>query len=127
MVSKTYFERKVHELESVFEAETLSLVTTKAQESLNLRVASVHDPALGTFKLQTKAFGVQLPKDAEELRMRFETLVFAWNLLSLANAAERNRNPSLGLASAAPGWVSPREHRRTLHMFASGCIMRPGP
>ena len=71
--SQAYFERKASELDSVFEAEALTKVTTLSQEDSNASlVPSIDDR--GMFKVSAKQIGVALPTCTESLRARLRTL-----------------------------------------------------
>ena len=72
--SKPYFERKVSELANEFVAEPLTTVTTaKQEETIQHHVPTV-DPKTGFFRFSTKVLGIEMPRDAEEYRQRWETL-----------------------------------------------------
>ena len=71
--SQAYFERKASELDSVFEAEALTKVTTLQQEDSNASlVPSIDDR--GMFKVSAKQIGVALPTCTESLRARLRTM-----------------------------------------------------
>ena len=72
---QAYFERKVTELSSTLKAEPLTMVTTKAHDELYRGMLNLGaDPVSGLFKISQKNFGVILPRDSEEFRVRLTTL-----------------------------------------------------
>ena len=75
---KAYLERKLAEATSTFRAEPLTAVTTAAQEDQNQTTMPTIDPHTGIFKVSTKSFAVQYPKDSEELRLRLRTFGYCW-------------------------------------------------
>ena len=85
--SKPYFERKVSELSNEFVAEPLTMVTTaKQEETIQHHVPTV-DPKTGFFRFSTKVLGVEMPRDAEEYRRRWETLgVCLWYVRAKASS-----------------------------------------
>ena len=88
--SQGYLERKLGEVTTIFQAEPLSTVTSQAQQDDNLTQVPHVDPLTGTFKLQTKAFGVALPRNSEELRGRL-------NLLGVTTRMVAMRHPEKGV------------------------------
>ena len=80
---KVYFERKLGELTSCFEAEHLSLVTTKAMDEMLISKGTGVDPTSGVFKICTKTTAIELPKGSEELRWRLKTMGILWCYLKM--------------------------------------------
>ena len=79
--SKAYLERKLAEASSTFRAEPLTAVTTASQEDNNQTTIPVIDPHSGIFKISSKSFAVQYPRDSEELRLRLRTLGYCWCMM----------------------------------------------
>ena len=83
--SKPYYERKVTELDNELTAESLTAVTTTKQEEDSQQKIPQIDPITGFFKVTTKTLGIAMPLDAEEYRMRWETMgVCMWYLKARA-------------------------------------------
>ena len=76
--SKAYFERKVAELDSIFTAEPLTLVTTKSSADNNLTTNVAADEASGLLKLTTKSHGIRLPTDDSSFHLRMRSLAVCW-------------------------------------------------
>ena len=77
-------ERKILQVETVFEAEPLTLVTNRHQEEAHTSVPNYSfDPHTGTFKQKPKDFGVPMPKDAESLRARLFVLGVSYVFLKM--------------------------------------------
>ena len=72
--SKPYFERKITELSNEFKAEHLTTVTTGSQEETGQQAIPQVDPKTGFFRMATKSLGIEMPRNAEEFRVRWETL-----------------------------------------------------
>ena len=72
--SKPFFERKVTELSNEFIAEHLTTVTTTTQEEASQHQIPQIDPKTGFFRMSTKTLGIEMPRDTEEYRLRWETL-----------------------------------------------------
>ena len=74
--SEAYFERKMHELETRFKAESLTRVTNSKQEDVNDARNMSWDNVSGTFKEKGKVFKVPMPTKAEGLRAKLRR--WAW-------------------------------------------------
>ena len=72
--SKAFFERKLSELDNEYLAEALTSVTTQRQEDDAQRQIPQVDAQTGFFRMTTKTLGIEMPRDAEEYRRRWETL-----------------------------------------------------
>ena len=88
--SESYFEKKVGEIESGFKAEKLTMVTNLCQEERQRTPNAVANSALHfdnlghpTLKTQKKDFYVQLPTDEPSLRIRFDVMSAALNMLKM--------------------------------------------
>ena len=87
--SKTYFERKIGEVETTFEAEHLTLVTTgeteeKAGTPNDAGLESLLVPMVAkTYRVSSKEIRVAMPDNPEELRARLKTMGLAFVLLRL--------------------------------------------
>ena len=87
--SDAYFERKTHELEARFIAESLSRVTNSKQQDINDERNMSWDPVNGTFKEKGKVFRVPMPQKAEGLRARLRTMGVCWHFLKLKAPGRR--------------------------------------
>ena len=79
--SDGYFERKVGELEKIWEAEPLTDVTNRCQRDVNRNSGIAWDHGTNQFKTVEKRFGVPMPEDSEGLATRLRTMGVAWRLL----------------------------------------------
>ena len=68
--SQAYVERKILELESSWVPESLSRVTNREQQDINLDSGLSYDTSEKHLKLTQKDFGVPLPAGSEGLRAR---------------------------------------------------------
>ena len=94
--SQAYFERKASELNSVFEADALTKVTTLQQENSNASlVPSIDDR--GMFKVSATQIGVALPSCTESLRARLRTMGLCACFVK-ARAADRRVLQSITIA-----------------------------
>ena len=93
--SDGYFERKVGELEKIWEAEPLTDVTNRCQRDVNRNSGIAWDNGTNQFKTVEKRFGVPMPEDSEGLAIRSRTMGIAWHLLRLRSP----NNPVLASAS----------------------------
>ena len=83
--SDGYFERKIGELEKVWEAEPLSDVTNKCQRDVNRNAGVAWDNGTNQFKTVEKRFGVPMPEDSEGLTTRLRTMGVTWQMLKFRN------------------------------------------
>ena len=86
--SKSYFERKIGEVETAFEAEHLTMVTNGDRDNPSEAANSGPDLAgwdmvAKTFRVSSKEIRVAMPKGPEGLRARLLTLGLAFVLLKL--------------------------------------------
>ena len=72
--SDGYFERKVGELEKIWEAEPLTDVTNRCQRDVNRNSGIAWDNGTNQFKTVEKRFGVPMPEDSEGLATRLRTM-----------------------------------------------------
>ena len=93
--SDGYFERKVGQMEKVWEAEPLTDITNVCQKDVNRNAGVAWDNGTNQFKTVEKRFGVPLPDDSEGLRARLRTLGISWHFLKLRNP----NKPELATAS----------------------------
>ena len=82
--SEPYFEKKIAHATSFFEAEPLSVVTSKAQEEAHAASPPhTFDSLTGTFKQVKKEFMVPLLETDSELRNRFEIMGNAFMMVKM--------------------------------------------
>lgn len=83
--SESYFERKIGQVQTFFEAESLCTVTNKCQQDSNMTSAGVDfdSRGVGTFKLQKKDFGVSFPDDPESFKHRIKVVGICHMFLKL--------------------------------------------
>ena len=95
MPSKAFFERRLIELDNEYLAEALTTVTTQRQEDDAQRQVLQVDSQTGFFRMTTKTLGIEMPRDAEEYRRRWETLgIFMWFV--------KARSPTRGVLQSGP-------------------------
>ena len=94
--SKAYYERRVGEVSTYFEAEQLTEVTNRAQELKFMKSPSAQsngqinwDPGAGAFRTKVTSFGVLMPKDAESLRARIKLIGIAFEFIKMKFSSTR--------------------------------------
>ena len=92
--SQAYVERKILELESSWVPESLSRVTNREQQDINLDSGLSYDTSEKQFKLTQKDFGVPLPADSEGLRARWATMGMCFIFVKL-------KHPQVGVLQSA--------------------------
>ena len=87
--SQRFVARKVNEIETVFKAELLTMVTGFTT------LAPAMGPVLGAFKITEKKLGICMPWDSESLRQRFKTMGICFCYL-------RSAYPRISLGHRSP-------------------------